>query len=405
MQTEVVIVGAGPAGSTAARELASRGVDVLLLERAKFPRDKPCGGGVTIRCDNLLPFSLDPVIEDVITGAVIQLRDGKAVTRDAPAPLTYMTQRRHLDRYLAEQAQAAGAEFRDGRRVDHIEQTPDGFEVRVANGAPNGSRNGGGDVIEARAVLGADGANGVVRTFLGYEHFEESGVALEANVAFPDGIPAWLRGRVVLRLGSMRGGYGWIFPKGDHVNVGVGAWKAVAGSELRPQLDSLCRGFDMDPDSLEGMRGHHLPMLRHGADIAARGSALIGDAAGLLDPLSGEGIYGAIASGVAVAPVTEDYVRGRVDTLSGYQRVLERELLPELAVSHGLMEVFHLWPAPFVRWLQHSNRVWTHCTRLERGEETYLDVVASGGPARHIVHPLGRLAKAITSRRLGRPKA
>ena len=405
METEVVIVGAGPAGSTAARELASRGVDVLLLERAKFPRDKPCGGGVTIRCDNLLPFSLDPVIEDVITGAVIQLRDGKAVTRDAPAPLTYMTQRRHLDRYLAEQAQAAGADFRDGRRVDHIEQTPGGFEVRVASGAPNGSRNGGGDVIEARAVLGADGANGVVRTFLGYEHFEESGVALEANVAFPDGIPAWLRGRVVLRLGSMRGGYGWIFPKEDHVNVGVGAWKAVAGSELRPQLESLCRGFDMDPGSLEGMRGHHLPMLRHGADIAARGSALIGDAAGLLDPLSGEGIYGAIASGVAVAPVTEDYVRGRVETLSGYQRVLERELLPELEVSHGLMEVFHLWPAPFVRWLQHSNRVWTHCTRLERGEETYVDVVASGGPARHIVHPLGKLAQAITSRRLGRPKA
>ena len=146
-------------------------------------------------------------------------------------------------------------------------------------------------------------------------------------------------------------------------------------------------------------------MLRHGADVAARGSALLGDAAGLLDPLSGEGIHGAIASGVAVAPVTEDYVRGKVDSLAGYQRVLERELLPELAVSHGLMEVFHLWPAPFVRWLQRSNRVWTHCTRLERGEETYLDVVAAGGPARHIVHPLGKVAQAITSRRFGRPKA
>lgn len=404
MDTEVVVVGAGPAGSTAARELASRGVDVLLLERAKFPRDKPCGGGVTIRCDSLLPFSLDPVIEDVITGAVIQLRDGKAVTRDADAPLTYMTQRRHLDRFLVEQAQSEGAAFQDGRRVEHIEQTPEGFEVRVANGTPNGSRDGG-DVIHARAVIGADGANGVVRTFLGYEHFEESGVALEANVPFPDGIPAWLRGRVVLRLGAMRGGYGWIFPKGDHVNVGVGGWKAAAGADLRPELESLCRGYDMDPVDLEGVRGHHLPMLRHGADIAARGSALIGDAAGLLDPLSGEGIYGAIASGIAIAPVTEDYVRGRVDTMAGYQRVLERELLPELEVSHGLMEVFYLWPTPFVRWLQHSKRVWTHCTRLERGEETYLDVVASGGPARHIVHPLGRLAQAITSRRLGRPKA
>ena len=238
METEVVIVGAGPAGSTAARELAARGVDVLMLERAKFPRDKPCGGGVTIRCDNLLPFSLDPVIEDVITGAVIQIRDGKAVTRDADAPITYMTQRRYLDRFLVEQAQAEGAEFQDGRRVDHIEQTPDGFEVRVANGAPNGDRNGG-DVIHARAVLGADGANGVVRTFLGYEHFEESGVALEAHIAFPDGVPAWLRGRVVLRLAAMQGGYGWIFPKGDHVNIGVGGWKAAAGADLRPQLESL----------------------------------------------------------------------------------------------------------------------------------------------------------------------
>lgn len=404
MDTEVVIVGAGPAGSTAARELASRGVDVLLLERAKFPRDKPCGGAVTIRCDALLPFSLDPVIEDVITGAVIQLRDGKAVTRNADAPITYMTQRRHLDRFLAKQAQAAGAELQDGRRVEHIEQTPDGFDVRIANGPANGSRNGG-DVIHARAVLGADGANGVVRTFLGYEHFEESGVALEANVPFPDGVPQWLRGRIVLRLAAMPGGYGWIFPKGDHVNIGVGGWKAAVGADLRPQLESLCRGYDIDPASLEGIRGHHLPMLRHGADLAARGSALLGDAAGLVDPLSGEGIYGAIASGVAIAPVAEDYVRGRVDTLAGYQRVLERELLPELAVSHGLMEVFHLWPAPFVRWLQHSDRVWTHCMRLERGEETYLDVLAASGPARHIVHPLGRLASAITSRRLGRPKA
>ena len=405
MEAEVVIVGAGPAGSTAAREIAARGVEVLLLDRARFPRDKPCGGGVTIRCDALLPFSLDPVIEDVVSGAVIQHRDGKAVTRDADAPLTYMTRRSRLDRFLADQAQEAGATFRDGARVEHIERTPDGFEVRVASSAPNGARNGGGDLIRARAVLGADGANGVVRTFLGYEHFEESGVALEGNVAFPGGVPAWLRGRVVLRLGSMRGGYGWIFPKGDHVNVGVGGWKAAAGADLRPELESLCRGYDIDPASLEGVRGHHLPMLRHGADIAARGSALLGDAAGLLDPLSGEGIYGAIASGVAVAPVAEDYVRGRVDSMTGYQRVLERELLPELAVSHGLMEVFYLWPTPFVRWLQRSNRVWTHCTRLERGEETYLDVVAAGGPARHIVHPLGKLAQAITSRRWGRPKA
>jgi geranylgeranyl reductase family protein len=398
VETEVVVVGAGPAGSSAARELAGRGVEVLLLDRARFPRDKPCGGGVTIRCDGLLPFSLDPVIEDVTTGAVIQLRDGRRVTRDYEAPLVYMTQRSRLDAFLVEQAQAAGAEFQDGRRVQHIERTPEGFEVQIANGATP-------EVVRARVVLGADGANGVVRTFLGYEHPEESAVALEGNVPFPDGVPDWLRGRVALQLGTMRGGYGWLFPKGDHVNVGVGGWKAAVGGNLRPQLDALCRGYEIDPARLEGLRGHHLPMLRHGAQLAARGSALLGDAAGLVDPLSGEGIYAAIASGVAVAPVADDYLRGEVDSLAGYQRVLERELLPEVAASHALMEIFHLYPPPFVWALQRSGRVWRHCARLVRGDERYVDVVWRGGPLAHLVGPLERFARSITARRYGRPRA
>ncbi|MDA1061930.1 MAG: NAD(P)/FAD-dependent oxidoreductase, partial [Chloroflexi bacterium] len=187
MQTDVVVVGAGPAGSSAARELAQRGVEVLLLDRARFPRDKPCGGGVTIRCDSLLPFSLEPVIEDVVTGAVIQLRNGRRVTRDFGQPLTYMTQRSRLDAFLVEQAEAAGALFQDGRRVRQVERTADGFAVRIDGAA--GGRGAAPEVVHARVVLGADGANGVVGTSLGYEHAEESAVALEANLPCPDGVP------------------------------------------------------------------------------------------------------------------------------------------------------------------------------------------------------------------------
>ncbi|MEX1022588.1 MAG: FAD-dependent oxidoreductase, partial [Dehalococcoidia bacterium] len=123
---DVVVVGAGPAGSTAAREAAERGASVLLLDRARFPRDKPCGGGVTIRCANLLPFSLDPVVEDVVTGARLRIRDGRDVVRDAREPLTYMTQRSRLDAFLVERAQEAGADFRDGHAVTSIEAKPDG---------------------------------------------------------------------------------------------------------------------------------------------------------------------------------------------------------------------------------------------------------------------------------------
>ena len=398
METEAIVVGAGPAGSAAARELASRGVEVLLLDRARFPRDKPCGGAVTLRCDSLLPFSIEPVVEDVVSGAVIQLRDGRRITREAAAPLTYMTQRRRLDAFLVERAQEAGAEFRDGQRVRHVQIAGAGFELTVGDGAA--------EVLHARVVIGADGANGIVRTALGYEHPEESAVALEGNVPCPEGVPDWLRGHVVLQLGTIRGGYSWLFPKGDHVNVGVGGWKAaVASDALRPRLVALCREYGFDPAALESLRGHHLPMLRRGSELAARGSALVGDAASLVDPLSGEGIYAAIASGSAVAPVVEDYLRGDIETLSGYQRIIERELLPEVAMSHALMEIFQLYPPPFVWALQRSDRVWRHCARLLRGDECYVDVGSSVGPLARTLRPLEALARAITSRRYGRPKA
>ena len=124
---DVVVVGAGPSGTTTAREAASRGASVLLLDRAKFPRDKPCGGGVTIRCANLLPFSIDPVVEDVVTGARLKIGNGREVVRDSKRVLTYMTQRRRLDAFLAERLVDAG--FR-GKYRAVAPQVPDPKLVR-----------------------------------------------------------------------------------------------------------------------------------------------------------------------------------------------------------------------------------------------------------------------------------
>ena len=255
MNTDVIIVGAGPAGSTAAREIASRGKRVLLLDRARFPRDKPCGGAVTIRCANLLPFDLSPVIEDEVTGARIRLRNGPDIVRDHPHTLTYMTQRRRFDHYLVEQAQEAGVDFRDGQRVQRAERLGDGtYEVTVG---PNGRGGAGGteETHRAPVVLGADGANGVIATALGYEHPAESAVALEANLPCPDGVPDWLRGRVALQLGVMEGGYGWLFPKGDHVNVGCVEPKRVR--DLRVGIPAPLQVRDQ---GCGGMRGR-----RHGS--------------------------------------------------------------------------------------------------------------------------------------------
>lgn len=386
---DVVVVGAGPAGSTAARVIAAGGASVLMLDRARFPRDKPCGGGVTIRCANLLPFSIEPVIEDVVTRARLRFRERAEVVRDAPAPLTYMTQRRHLDRFLAERAQEAGAEFRDGQTVTDVQGLPDGtFEVRTRD-----SR------FHARVVIGADGANGVVGNRLGYEAAAEHAVALEGNYYFAGGVPDEYRHQVALNFGHLPGGYGWIFPKGDHVNVGVGGWKSVCGPILRPALQRLARAYGLDPDRLQHLRGHHLPMQRRGMTIAASGSAVIGDAAGLVDPLSGEGILAALTSGTAIGPVVRDYLDGRVDTLAGYQHALERDYLHEVDTSTALMEIFNAAPAPFVWMLQHVGPFWNGACRMIRGETTYTELAHFAGPVSYtLLGPTARASRLLNVR-------
>ena len=396
MNYDAIVVGAGPAGSTAAREIAARGKSVLLLDRAKFPRDKPCGGGVTIRCADLLPFSIEPVVEHVVTGAVMGGPKGPNVVRNAGKTLTYMTQRRRLDAFLVERAQDAGVEFRDGSPVRAVTEDIDGsFQVTV------GRTTDGAETHTARVLIGADGANGVVGTFLGFEHVAEGAVALEGNIATPDGTPAWLQGRVALCLGLMPGGYGWVFPKGDHVNVGVGGWTGVAGEHLRTTLDAYTRTVGWDPAQLTNVRGHHLPMQRPGQEVTVRGVALIGDAAGFVDPLSGEGIYGAIASGVAVAPAAADYLDGRVPDMRGYRLAVQRELLPDIVASRGLMEVFHAWPAPTVLLATHSGRLWRQFCDLLTGDESYASIVRSTGPFAPTLGPLASVARRLTVARYG----
>src|SRR5919199_3573075 len=139
---DVIVVGAGPAGSTTAYRLARAGARVLVLERARFPRDKPCGGGLTERALRQLPFSVDPVVEETVDTLEARLRYGPRFERRSGSRLAVMTQRRRLDAYLAEQAVAAGAELRENARVTAVE----GTTARLGEQAVTGS-----------VLVGADG--------------------------------------------------------------------------------------------------------------------------------------------------------------------------------------------------------------------------------------------------------
>jgi geranylgeranyl reductase family protein len=356
---DTIVAGAGPAGSTAARLLAQRGARVLLLDRARFPRDKPCGGAVSISAANELGIDLSPVIERAVTEVRVSFRLGQPFARSSPDPLAYMTQRCRLDAYLVEQAVATGAEFRDGATVREVELSEGGVLVR-ANGA----------AYRARTLVGADGANGVVARALGLSPGGEPAIAFEGNIAADGELMARWERAIALDLGGTPGGYGWLFPKGDHLNVGVGGWRWI-GPSLRERLSHLCRYLGLDESRLFGLRGYHLPLRQPGQPLVQGPVILAGDAAGLVDPLSGEGIHAACWSGRLAAEAIAPYLAGEAADMAGYQSAMARELLPEIEVSRKLQRVFQRVPRPCIFLMRRSDRFWGALCGFIRGTNSY----------------------------------
>ena len=321
---DVAVVGAGPAGSTAAYRLATAGVRVLVADRAVFPRDKPCGGGVTGRAARLLPFSIEPVVEDVVDRMDCGLRYRSRFSRRARGPLAYMTRRRRLDHFLLQQAEAAGADVREGVRVADVRE---------------GGLTVDGEEVAARIVIGADGCNGTSARQLGLAAEIVHGVALEANYPHDERFAH----AMLLEIAVIRGGYGWIFPKADHVNVGVGGNESE-GPRLRAELRRMCEEYGVDPDAATDTRGYRLPMRRPGTRLARGATAVIGDAAGLVDPFSGDGMYEAFLSSLLVTEAALDLLAGRADSLEPYERAVERRIAPLARAGWGAKGAFERFP-------------------------------------------------------------
>lgn len=376
---DVLVVGAGPAGSTAAYRLAREGASVLLADRARFPRDKPCGGGLTMRAVRLLPFSVDPVVEDRATVVEFGLDFGSRFERRTEEPLVLMTQRTRLDAFLAEQAANAGADFRDATKVTELELTTSGVQAFV-----NGVK------VAANAVLCADGVNGVGARTAGLDDGRDYGVALEANVRYGVVSRERYQGRLCLELANVPGGYGWVFPKGDHVNVGVGGWERE-GPRMREHLARFCSEYSIPWSSLEDVRGYRLPLLHARARLTKGRIALLGDAAGLVDPLSGDGIYEAFLSAKLAAAETLELLAGNRDDLAGYDRDLRRTLSSQLAAAWGAKVALDRFPRLTYAAVR-SPYVWKAVVALIGGEVP--SPSAMRGPRRASLRVVEAIARA-----------
>ena len=356
---DVIVVGAGPAGSTLGYGLAKKGVDVLILEKERLPRYKACAGGVTYKAATLLNCDISPVTRQVVYGVRVVYRGGHRFTKWYGEPLIYMVMRDEFDHFLVRRAQEAGAVVIDNARVCQVASTSAGVEVRTAD-----------ETFMAAIVAGADGANGVVAGCFGLGENMDGGVGVEAEIQVADDkLPRW-NSLVEIDLARVRGGYGWVFPKRDHLSAGIGGPLRQA-KKLKSGYGQMLAGFGLAPVEEHRLTGHPLPVIRRGQPIHRDRCLLLGDAAGLLDPVTGEGISHAVKSAAIAVPVVAECLRSGVVDLSEYGHAVSKEIMTELRAARAIVRLFTWLPGLCLDAIRGSDRLWRASCRLLRGEESY----------------------------------
>ncbi|MCH8090198.1 MAG: geranylgeranyl reductase family protein [Chloroflexi bacterium] len=367
---DVIIVGAGPAGSVLGYELARAGADVVILEKEKMPRYKTCGGGVNFRAATLLDFDISQVTERVVYGGEVTFRQGHGFTRYYPEPLTYMVMRDRFDLLLAERAVGAGARLLEDAKVTDIQQV-NGHIVLEGKGQP----------VRGRFIVGADGANGIVARHLGLMRNPKMCVALEAEIQVPESILARWESIATIDVGVIPGGYAWVFPKEDHLSIGVIGDVQYARS-LKKYYERFIDSQRLGDYRVRRLKGHRLPLRRPGMSIQNGQGLLIGDAAGLIDPFSGDGIYYAIKSAKIASSALLRALGTEASGLGGYQGVVDRDIMPERRVAAAMLTIFNWAPFLYFQWLKRHQLPWRMACKTIRGDREYTDVRNKLGPMR-----------------------
>ena len=331
---DVVIIGTGPGGGLAASRLAGSGLRVGVLEKETLPRLKPCGGGIPSQATALFDWDLSPYVETEIYDIRTYYQRGLPLDRTRPAPLL-MVDRPRFDQHLIERAVADGrgqVVLREGFSVAGVEEDAAGVTVTGTDG----------ETVRATFLIAADGAFSRTAACLGLQPTKPPALAVDAEVEVEPEVFEAEAHRATIDFFCLPNGYGWIFPKDGRLSCGVGSWGG------KPRLPVSLKAFldaSFPPNSIRSVKRHGfpIPIYSEQRQVATRRVCLVGDAAGLVDPVMGEGIRFALISGALAASVVAGLLEAplsRTDVADvppwgeadcrAYQRAVDRRIGADL---------------------------------------------------------------------------
>jgi geranylgeranyl reductase family protein len=363
---DVAIVGAGPAGACAALALASKGLSVVLLEKAALPRYKTCGGGLVRRAQKLLPVDVSPVIERQLNLATMTLlTSGLSFEARHKEALISMTMRSELDHLLVTSAEKAGARVCQGIKVLGLSFETSSITLTTTR-----------ESYPARFVVAADGVHSIIAKAAGWPNHSHLAPALESEIRVADKDLERFCAAARFDFDIPARGYAWVFPKRDHLSVGVLSVQR-RDRDLGDALRRYLQAVGLNRVLHEERHGSLIPLAPRAGPLARDRVLLVGDAAGLADPVTAEGISGAVRSGQLAA---EAIIKGKLcggDVERLYDDLVNQELRPELKAGRWLARMLYDWPA-LRNWLfkRHGAQLTSAMAGVLAGDRTYRALLA-----------------------------
>lgn len=353
---DVIVVGSGPAGSIAAWQLAKAGVAVAVLEKAALPRYKTCGGGIVGRAMQALPVDVRHVVEqDCHTAQLNVLDAGLSFTTHRPTSIVSMTMRSQFDFAILSAAQAAGAIVHQQCAVEDASFHDDFVTLDTTMG-----------VMRAKFVVAADGALSTVARKMGFADGRRLIPALEYEVTVPSTRFDAFHSVARFDFGSIPHGYAWVFPKKDHLSIGVLS-TAQRASDLKASIACYLDRLGCGSVTKVERHGFVIPIRPRRGPFVERRTLLVGDAAGFADPVTGEGISFAVRSGLLAAQSLLDGRLEQTFTEHAYSRSLAETIFPELRKGRLLARLLYDCP---------RLRSWAFARQGQRLCEAVTDVMA-----------------------------